>query len=511
VYPGTFARTAPDRPAVIMGGSGEVVTFRELDERSNRLAHALRSMGLRRGDVVAVLMDNNVRYHEVAWAARRSGLYLTVLNYHLNADEVTYIVNDCAARVLVAGADQRDVASALTPAAVPCVEWRLAVNGPIEGFDSYDAAVAGQPATARPDEEEGEILPYSSGTTGRPKGIRRELTGGPISADADPTVIFLRALGFREGHVYLSPAPLYHTAPIYWTMAVHRLGGTVVVMERFDPEIALALVEAYRVTHAQFVPTMFVRMLRLPEDVRRRYDLSSLQAVVHAAAPCPVPVKRQMIEWWGPIISEYYSSSEGAGGTFVTAPEWLAHPGSVGRPLTGTVHVLDDDGNELPPGRPGQIWAEGAVPYRYLNDDAKTGDNRNARGWTTVGDIGYLDEDGYLYLTDRKAYVIISGGVNIYPQEAENVLAGHPRVMDVAVLGVPNDEYGEEVKAVVQPVDWADAGPGLAQELMDFCRAQLAAYKCPRSVDFDPALPRLDNGKLYKRALRDRYWPAAVR
>jgi fatty-acyl-CoA synthase len=282
-------------------------------------------------------------------------------------------------------------------------------------------------------------------------------------------------------------------------------------MERFDPEIALALVEAYRVTHAQFVPTMFVRMLRLPEDVRRRYDLSSLQAVVHAAAPCPVPVKRQMIEWWGPIISEYYSSSEGAGGTFVTAPEWLAHPGSVGRPLTGTVHVLDDDGNELPPGRPGQIWAEGAVPYRYLNDDAKTGDNRNARGWTTVGDIGYLDEDGYLYLTDRKAYVIISGGVNIYPQEAENVLAGHPRVMDVAVLGVPNDEYGEEVKAVVQPVDWADAGPGLAQELMDFCRAQLAAYKCPRSVDFDPALPRLDNGKLYKRALRDRYWPAAVR
>jgi long-chain acyl-CoA synthetase len=504
VYPGTYARTAPDRPAVIMGGSGEVVTYREFDERSNRFAHTLRAMGLRRGDVVAVLMDNNARYHEVAWAARRSGLYLAVLNYHLTADEVAYIVEDCGARVLVASAEQREVAATLR------AERRLAVNGPIEGFESYEALVGDQPTTALPDEEEGEILQYSSGTTGRPKGIRKELTGAPISADTDQTVTFLRALGISCEHVYLSPAPLYHSAPIYWTMAVHRLGGTAVVMEHFDPEALLALVERYRVTHAQLVPTMFVRLLRLPTEVRVKYDLSSLQSVVHAAAPCPVPVKRQMIEWWGPIVNEFYSSSEGAGGTFITAPVWLAHPGSVGRPILGALHILDDDGHELPPGQAGQIWAEGARPYRYLNDDAKTAANRNEHGWRTVGDIGHLDDEGYLYLTDRKAYVIISGGVNIYPQEAENVLLSHPRVMDAAVLGVPNDEYGEEVKAVVQPVDWADAGPDFERELIAFCRRQLAGYKCPRSVDFDPALPRLDNGKLYKRALRERYWPAAA-
>jgi long-chain acyl-CoA synthetase len=505
VYPGTFARSAPDRPAIIMGASGQVVTYRQLDERSNRLAHALRSMGLRRGDVVAVLMDNNAHYHEVAWAARRSGLYLAVLNHHLTASEVAYIVADSGARVLIASAEQREVAATLQ------VEHRLAVDGPIEGFQSYDAVVVDQPATALPDEEEGDILQYSSGTTGRPKGIRRELSGAPISADTDQTVIFLRALGFGEGHVYLSPAPLYHSAPIYWTMAVHRLGGTVVVMERFDPQAALALIERHRVTHAQFVPTMFVRLLRLSADVRQRYDRTSLQSVVHAAAPCPVPVKRQMIEWWGPIINEYYSSSEGAGGTFITSPEWLAHPGSVGRPVIGALHILDDDGNKLPPGQPGQIWAEGARPYQYLNDEARTAANRNARGWATVGDIGYLDDEGYLYLTDRKAYMIISGGVNIYPQEAENVLLSHPRVMDAAVIGVPDREYGEEVKAVVQPVDWTDAGPDLARELIAFCRSQLAAYKCPRSVDFDPALPRLDNGKLYKRALRERYWSVAAR
>ncbi len=487
-----------------MGAGGEIVTYRQLDERSNRFAHALRSMGLRRGDVVAVLMENNARYHEVAWAVRRSGLYLAVLNHHLTAREIGYIVGDSGARVLVASADQHELAVTLG------AERRLAVNGPIEGFQSYDAVVADQPTTALPDEEEGDILQYSSGTTGRPKGIRRELTGAPISADTDQTVILLRALGFREGQVYLSPAPLYHSAPIYWTMAVHRLGGTVVVMERFEPEALLALIERHRITHAQLVPTMFVRLLRLPADVRQRYDLSSLQSVVHAAAPCPVPVKRQMIEWWGPVVNEYYSSSEGAGGTFITAPEWLAHPGSVGRSFIGALHILDDDGNELPPGQPGQIWAEGARPYRYLNDEAKTAANRNARGWTTVGDIGYLDEDGYLYLTDRKAYMIISGGVNIYPQEAENVLLSHPRVMDAAVIGVPNDEYGEEVKAIVQPVDWTDAGPDLERELIESCRTQLAAYKCPRSIDFDPALPRLDNGKLYKRALRERYWPVAA-
>lgn len=510
MYPGTFAQTAPDRPAVIMGSSGEVVSYRQLDERSTRFAHALDAMGLRRGDVVALLMENSARYLELAWAVRRSGLYLTVLNHHLNAAELAYIVNDCGARVLVASATLAGTAAGLDVEQAPALENRLAIGGEIPGFASFEDAVEGMPTTPRTDEE-GQVLPYSSGTTGRPKGIRRELPEGePFSDGNDQTVAFLRALGFNEGDVYLNPAPLYHAAPIYWTMAVHRLGGTVVIMERFDPETMLALIDRHRITHAQLVPTMFIRALRLPEETRARYDHSSLKRVVHAAAPCPVPVKHQMIEWWGPIIDEFYSSSEGSGGTYITSPEWLEHPGSVGRAFLGTTHIVDDDGHVLPPGETGQIWAEGATPFRYLNDEEKTASQVDARGWTTVGDIGYLDEDGYLYLTDRKAYTIISGGVNIYPQEAENVLAVHPRVMDVAVFGVPHPELGEEVKAVVQPVDWEDVGPDFEGELIEFCRQELAAYKCPRSVDFDAELPRQENGKLYKRALRDRYWPAST-
>jgi fatty-acyl-CoA synthase len=289
-------------------------------------------------------------------------------------------------------------------------------------------------------------------------------------------------------------------------MEVQRVEGTVVLMERFDAEQALALIERYGVTCGQFVPTMFIRMLKLPDDVRARYDVSSLQSVVHAAAPCPVDVKQQMMEWWGPIIYEYYSSTEGAGATFVTPDEWLAHPGTVGKPMAERIHVLDDDGNELPPGEAGTIWSEGALGFAYRNDPAKTAEAVNALGYKTVGDIGYVDDEGYLYLTDRKAHMIISGGVNIYPQETENVLVAHPMVLDVAVIGVPDDDLGEQVKAVVQPMEWADAGPELEQELIEYCRSRLAHYKCPRSVDFERELPRLDTGKLYIRALRDRYW-----
>jgi len=509
MYPGTIARTAPDRPAIIMGSSGEVVSYRQLNERSTRFAHRLDQMGLRRGDVVALLMENTRPYLEIAWAVRRSGMYLVVLNHHLNSAELAYIVNDSGARVLVAAATLADTAAGLDAERAPDLEHRLAVGGEIAGFSSFEDLVAMMPTTPRTDEE-GQVLPYSSGTTGRPKGIRRELPEGePFSDGNDQTVAFLRALGFGEGDVYLSPAPLYHAAPIYWSMAVHRMGGTVVVMERFEPEKMLELIERHRITHAQVVPTMFIRALRLPEETRARYDLSSLERVVHAAAPCPIPIKRQMIEWWGPIIDEFYSSSEGSGGTYITSPEWLEHPGTVGRAMLGTLHILDDDGRELPPGQIGQIWAEGATPFRYLNNAEKTASQTDSRGWTTVGDIGYLDDDGYLYLTDRKAYMIISGGVNIYPQEAENVLASHPRVMDVAVFGVPNAEFGEEVKAVVQPVEFSDACPEFARELIEYCRSELAAYKCPRSVDFEAELPRQENGKLYKRTLRDRYWPAS--
>jgi acyl-CoA synthetase (AMP-forming)/AMP-acid ligase II len=382
------------------------------------------------------------------------------------------------------------------------------IDGVVDGWESYEDVVADAPSEPIADECEGGFAFYSSGTTGRPKGIVRQLPLTPIGEAPSALQAFFAWCGFEAGDVYLSPAPLYHAAPISWSMEMHRVAGTVVLMERFDAEQALALIERYGVTCGQFVPTMFIRMLKLPEDVRARYDVSSLRSVVHAAAPCPVDVKQQMMKWWGPIIYEYYSSTEGAGATSVTPEEWLAHPGTVGKSMVGAIHILDDDGNELPPGEAGTIWGEGPLGFEYRNDPQKTAEAVNAQGYKTVGDIGYLDDEGYLYLTDRKAHMIISGGVNIYPQETENVLVLHPKVFDVAVVGVPDDDLGEQVKAVVQPVDWDAAGPELAAELIEYCRANLAHYKCPRSIDFERELPRLDTGKLYKRPLRERYWPA---
>ncbi len=368
--------------------------------------------------------------------------------------------------------------------------------------------MAGYPPDPIADEREGGALLYSSGTTGKPKGIVRPLSLAPMGESLDPLTAFFDWCGFVDGSVYLCPAPLYHAAPIAWSMAIQRRGGTVVLMERFDAEQALALIERYGVTCGQFVPTMFVRMLKLPKETRESYDMSSLRSVVHAAAPCPVDVKQQMMEWWGPIIYEYYSSTEGAGASLVEPEEWLAHPGTVGKPVAGAVHVLDDDGDELPIGEAGTLWFEGPLGFEYRNDPAKTAEAVNALGYKTVGDMGYVDEEGYLYLTDRKAHMIISGGVNIYPQETENVLVAHPKVFDVAVFGVPDDDLGEQVKAVVQPADWSDAGPALATELVEYCRANIAHYKCPRTVDFERELPRLDTGKLYKGKLRARYWPS---
>jgi acyl-CoA synthetase (AMP-forming)/AMP-acid ligase II len=509
VYPGEIARRAPDRPAVVMGGTGETITFRELDERSNSLAQLLRARGLERGATVAILLENNPRFLEVAWAAQRSGAYYTAINGHLTTEEAAYIVRDCGATALVSSQRLATLATTLTAELVPDVRHRLMVDGVEGGWESYEDAVAAQPAEPIAGECEGDFMLYSSGTTGRPKGIQRPLAFPPMGQGLPGAVPFLRALGLQDGGVYLCPAPLYHAAPLAWSTAAHRVGATVVVMERFDPVHALALIEQHRVTHAQFVPTMFVRMLKLPEAERDRYDHSSLRAVVHAAAPCPVEVKRQMIDWWGPIVSEYYSATEGLGATFITASEWLAHPGSVGRPMLGIAHVLDDEGDELASGEIGTVWFEGGSPFEYHNDPDKTASTMNEKGWATVGDVGYLDDEGYLYLTDRRAFMIISGGVNIYSQEVENLLVTHPKVMDVAVIGVPNDDLGEEVKAVVQPVDGDDAGVALEQELVEFCRSHLAAFKCPRSVDFEPELPRLDTGKLYKRLLRDRYWGKA--
>ena len=505
MYPGTHAARTPDKPAVIMAGSGERLTYRELDERSNRLAQLFWSAGLRPGDHVAIFMENHVRYLETVWAALRSGLYLTAVNSYLSAPEVAYIVNDCGARALVASAARAGVVGEFARD-VPGVGTRLMVGGEAAGFRRYEEEIAKYPAKPLENEPLGEFMLYSSGTTGRPKGIKRPLTGRSAAEGYALAIVFQQLFGFDADTVYLSPAPLYHSAPIGYSTGTHAFGGTVVVMERFEAEAALRAIETYRVTHSQWVPTMFIRMLRLPEATRKKYDVSSMKVAIHAAAPCPVAVKEQMMEWWGPVIHEYYGATEANGLTYAGPHDWLAHKGTVGKAVFGTVHIVDDDGNECPTGEPGTVYFESPVRFEYHNDADKTSGAYNDRGWSTVGDVGYLDADGFLYLTDRKAFMIISGGVNIYPQEIEDALITHPKVADVAVFGVPNEEFGEEVKAVVQPIDWGEAGEPLAQELLDFCRARIAHYKCPRSIDFERELPRLPTGKLYKRLLRDRYW-----
>ncbi|MGV0714495.1 fatty-acid--CoA ligase FadD4 [Mycolicibacterium sp. XJ662] len=494
------------KPALILHPSGRRVSFADLERSSNRLAHAFRRAGLREGDVVAVLMENNAHIHPVMWAARRTGLYYVLINTRLTAAEAAYIIDDSGADAVIGSRATRAVCEALAehlPQGLPAV--RFLVEDDMAGWDRYPDAVATQPATPIADEREGELLQYSSGTTGRPKGIVRPLTH--LSPAEAPRLLtpLLDAMGITGDAVYLSPAPLYHTAPSYWTMSLQSMGATVVVMETFDPVEALEAIERHGVTHAQFVPTMFVRMLKLPREIRQRYNVSSLQRVVHAAAPCPVDIKRQMIQWWGPIIDEFYSSSEGAGTSFITAAEWLAHPGSVGRPLVGTPHILGDDGNELAPGEAGDIYYDGGLSFTYLNDEEKTAAARDQRGWVTVGDVGYLDEKGYLYLTDRRHHVINSGGVNIYPRESEDILITHPRVMDAAVFGIPDADMGQIVKAVVQPIDIADATTEFGDELLVWLQTRLARYKCPRSISFEAQLPRSDAGKLYKQELVARY------
>ncbi len=508
-HPIAHAATTPDKPALIMAGTGAVTTYAQLDAAANRGAHLIRRLGLRCGDGMAVLMDNNPRYLEVVWAAERTGVYCTCLSSKLSVGEAEYIVRDGACRLLVASNGVAPLAEALAPH-LPDVAL-YATGGAVAGYASWDAAAAALPASPIADPQPGSIMLYSSGTTGRPKGVRFPLPGEPLGAVPNAVVQLARGLyGFTADTVYLSPAPLYHAAPLRWSMAAQLIGGTVVVMERFDPEAALAAIERYRITHAQFVPTHFIRMLKLPDDVRAKYYLSSLKAVIHAAAPCPIPVKRAMIDWWGPIIHEYYAGTEGNGFCAISSAEWLERPGSVGRNLVSETKIVDEAGNELPPGKEGAVYFAGGNPFAYHNDAAKTAEATTARGWTTLGDVGRMDEAGYLWLTDRKSFMIISGGVNIYPAELENLLITHPEVADVAVIGAPHDEMGEEVIAVVQPRDLAAAGPALAAALTAFARANLSHVKCPRRIDFRAELPRHETGKLYKRLLRDEYWTKRV-
>jgi long-chain acyl-CoA synthetase len=496
------AERTPEKPALRMA-HGEVVSFGELEARSNRLAQLFRGLGLRAGDHIALLLENQPRFLEVCWAAQRSGLVYTAVSTRLTASEAAYIIDDCQAKVFITSHAMASVAASLHELLHPDLQC-LMLDGSIDGYTALESLAEQYPATRIPDESSGVDMLYSSGTTGRPKGVLRR----PESADIDnPNPVRLaRLFGFNSYAVYLSPAPLYHAAPLRFSMAAQQLGGTVIVMEHFDAEEFLQLVEAHRVTHTQLVPTMFVRMLKLPPEVRRRYDVSSLRCAIHAAAPCPVPVKEQMIDWWGPVIWEYYAATEGNGLTLVSSPEWLTHRGTVGRAVTGTAHICNVDGEELPVGQTGLVYFADGPGFAYHNDPAKTAASHNTLGWSTLGDVGYLDAEGYLYLTDRTAFTIISGGVNVYPQECENLLVTHPKVLDAAVFGIPNDEFGEEVKAVVQPRDMRESGASLEAELIAFCREHLSAIKCPRSVDFEEQLPRSPTGKLYKQTLRDRYW-----
>lgn len=496
------ARATPDRPALIMAGTGEVRTYAQLDASATALARALRAQGLRTGDHLAVLVDNEPAFFEVVWAAMRTGLYVTPVNWHLTAEEAGYIVRDCDATALVASGRMADVVDAMAPADLAGVTTRWSVDGPLAGFDPVEdvlaAASDGDGDGEVPDEHDGGWMFYSSGTTGKPKGIVPPLPPAALGAPSFLTMMLGSLFAFDADTVYLNPAPLYHAAPAGWTTGTQRLGATVVVMERFDPVGLLAAVEEHRVTHVQLVPTHMIRLLELPEAQRRAVDLSSLQVVVHAAAPCPVEVKRAFMDWVGPIVHEYYSGSEGVGFCKIGPEEWLAHPGSVGRSLSGAIHVLGDDGEELPPGTEGEVWFETPRTFEYHKDPDKTASVWNDRGWSWLGDIGRVDEDGYLYLTDRASHMIISGGVNIYPREAEDVLVLHPAVADVAVLGTPDPQMGEQVTAFVQLA----AGQSASEdELIAWCRDRLSHFKCPRQVRFVDELPRLPTGKLLKRRL----------
>lgn len=505
-----WAENKPDEPAIISDAGDR--TFAQLNARANQLVRALRRRGLTEGDSVALICSNRPEFPETVAACQRSGLRFTPVNWHLTGEEAGYIVDDCEAKALIV--DVRYAATGTeAAAAAPNATIKLAVGGDIEGFDSYDAALAEEDGSDIDDPALGTSMLYTSGTTGRPKGVHRPAARGAAAAAAQQQTASQRtsaaAAASNQGgrSMHLCTGPLYHAAPLAFSLSAPLAQGMgIALMDKWDAEETLRLIDEHKITHSHMVPTMFHRILSLPDDVKNKYDVSSLRYIIHGAAPCPVPVKKAIIDWWGPIVVEYYAATEGSG-SFVTSEEWLKKPGTVGKPATDDhVRILDDDGNELAAGGIGTVFlkAPDQGRFSYYKDDTKTS-SAYRDNYFTLGDIGYLDEEGYLYLTDRSANLIISGGVNIYPAEVEAVLLTHPAVGDAAVIGVPNEDWGEEVKAVIETQPDVEATPELAAELMAFCKERLASYKAPRSVDFTDELPRHDNGKLYKRVLRDQY------
>ena len=506
MHPYLHAQENPDKPAVIMAGSGEIITYGQLDSRSNQIAQLYRSRGLQIGDTVAICMENHPQFFPVTWGSQRSGLIQVAISSRLTADEVSYILQDSGAKMLIGSKQMQpllDQVKRLNP------EIGQLIFG-VDDDRSMEAVLGAMPTTPIADQRAGVDMLYSSGTTGRPKGIRLPLPEEEDIAGPNGLAMLGQMLfGLHKDCVYLSPAPLYHAAPLRWNIGVQSLGGTSVVMEKFDPEVALQLIEKYRCDVGQFVPTHFVRMLKLPEETRAKYDVSSMKSAIHAAAPVPVPIKEAMIDWWGPVLNEYYAGTEGNGFVFCNSENWMTHKGTVGQPINCQVHICDENGEEVAAGEEGQIYFESGSKFVYHNDPEKTKAATHSKGWTSLGDVGKVDEEGFLYLTDRKSFMIISGGVNIYPQEIENLLVTHDKVADAAVIGAPDEDMGEKVVAIVQPMDMVEAGPELAQELEAFLRQSLSGVKIPRRIDFRAELPRHATGKLYKRLLRDEYWDKA--
>lgn len=489
-----------DQVAYRMLGSGIEITYGELDRHSNQGAQLFRQLGINTGDGIAIWLANHPEYLKITWAAQRAGIYYTPISTFFQAAEVEYLLTNSDARLLVT---TRDLLQKLQN--LPDTLTVLLLDEDAEPEASWQLRRAVHLSEPISDESEGAEMIYSSGTTGQPKGVRFALSNAPYGTVSNTFLTRIDMHQIDRNTRYLSTAPMYHSAPLRYNMIVTRMGGTAYILEKFDPEHALEAIDEFQITHSQWVPTMFVRLLKLPAATREKFNLRSLRYVIHAAAPCPIDIKQQMLDWLGPVIYEYYSGTEANGFTAIDSNEWRERPGSVGRPVQGEVHILDEGFNELPTGETGTVFFAKGNDFSYHKDPEKTAKAKSPQGYSTLGDIGYVDADGYLYLRDRKAFMIISGGVNIYPQEVENLLVSHPEVLDVAVFGVPNDDFGEEVKAVIQPTK--EASETLAAELIEYCRANLSHIKCPKSIDFIDEMPRHPTGKLYKQALKARYWP----